>query len=278
MKPAVVAVALSLACSVFASEVRRGDVFRTGTVPVICPSPPFGALYSSDLTFKQWFATGGAIAFDSIGNLYALDGALLGVFDSTLAKVRVIALPELASSLAVSGAGFAYVVADSGTTYVYSPGGALQAKFKLPNVSLPVQALSIDIAPEGCTLVYGVHADRYDACANLPLPSLAPSEEFTAVRALRDGGFAGATKTHLELFNAAGQRVIDVPLPAPANAFAFDTNPDVVFLALPDKIVKMNIRDQSILAHDFNIYPHSVAVFGEERPSVSGAKRRAARR
>ena len=269
-----------------AADVQRGDVFRTAAMTIMCPTPPLGALYSRDLQWKQYLATGRAIAFDSVGNLYSVDGTALDVFDTSLHKIRTVAIPEAASALAVSGAGFAYVAGESGTVFVYSPGGVWQSEFTLPSA-----AESIDIAPEGCTLVYvgavGV-VNRFDVCAGVALPRIAQDERFTAIRALRDGGFAGATASRIEIWNGAGQMVHSVNIPnerfsnevAHVAALAFDVDPDYIVLVTNSGLMKMNVRNPSGAITDALNNPFGVAVFGEERPSPSRfatpAKRRGA--
>ena len=280
MRRAFLVVTLSFALCGFAADVKRGDVFRTALMTLMCPTPPLGALYAPDLTWKEWVATGRAIAFDSVGNLYSADDSTLDVFDSTLRKVRSVALPEPASSLAVNDAGITYVVGESGTVYVYSPGGMLQYRFTLPNLELPARQVSIDVAPEGCTLVYagaGGSVNRFDSCAQIALAPVATDEHFTAIRAMREGGFAGATDSRLKFYNGSGQVVFDIALPrerfsprlTQVAAIAFDTNPDFIYLAANDGLRKLNLRDLSMPDIAAITSPFSVAVFGEQRPTPS---------
>ena len=129
--------------------------------------------------------TGTAVAFDSIGNLTTIDNGALLTFDSMLQQTRRVPLMEPASSLAVDAAGFATVVGESGTAYVYSPGGILQRSFALPGVFVPAREVNIDVSPEGCTLVYlgaGGKVNRFDGCTQIALA--APDDRFTAIRAL----------------------------------------------------------------------------------------------
>src|SRR5258706_9845357 len=92
-----------------AAEVMRGDIVRGADPPaILCPSPPRTAVLSPDLEFKSWLYTGDALAFDSIGTLYAAGDTRLESFDSTLRKIRTVELGEQISALAVDAAGFAY--------------------------------------------------------------------------------------------------------------------------------------------------------------------------
>src|SRR5205814_168977 len=128
-------------------------------------------------------------------------GALI-TFDSMLQQTRRVPLMETANSLAVDAAGFATVIGESGTAYVYSPGGILQRSFALPGVFVPAREVSIDVSPEGCTLVYlgaGGKVNRFDSCSQMALA--APDERFTTVRALNDGGFAGVDGDRIEFFD-----------------------------------------------------------------------------
>jgi|GEM_PF-4295548 len=277
---AVAAILLSCALPAFASDVKRGDVFRTAVMTIMCPTPPLGALYSGDLTFKTWIATGGVVAFDSVGNLYAAGDSALQIFDTTLRPVRTIALSEAPIALAVNDAGVSFVAGTSGNLRVYSPGGVLQQAFMLPNVAPPVSFMSIDVAPDGCTLVYtgaNDRVNRFDVCARVALPPIAQDRRFTAVRALRDGGFAGATDTRIELWNGSGQLIHSVALPPErfnnrpvhVEALAFDVDPNFVVIATDTGLMKLNIRNPAIVKSDFLSNPIGVAVFGEARPAAS---------
>lgn len=270
---AVAALAMSFTLCVFGADLRRGDVLRTGTFPAImCPTPPPGALYSPALEFKGYLgSTGLAIAVDGVGNVYNVDGMKFEIFDPMLQSIRRMPLPEPSSSLAVDAAGFAYVIGESGTLYVYSPAG-FQRSFTLPNLFIPSRFVSVDIAPDGCTLVYtgvGGAATRFDACAGVPLPDIAKGERFDAVRALRDGGFAGAAGDHLEFYDGAGRLLDDVVIRAHdrIGAFAFDIDPDYVWIATDTQLARFNFRTRTLTVHTMLSDPHAVAVFGENRPS-----------
>jgi hypothetical protein len=288
MRAAAIVVSLTIALAANAVELKRGDVVRSSSSPVImCPTPPRTAAYSSDLMFKSWIWTGDYVGFDSVGNLYAADGSTLQSFDVMLQPIRTVVLKEAASALAVDAAGFAYVVGESGRVYVYSPGGVYQRGFWLPNSgSTPVR--SADITPNGCTMVYvGDHhsMNRYDACAELPLPSLAADERFDAVRALNDGGFAGATSGHIKFYDSTGRVLHDIPAPSGnvVGALAFDTDPAYLWVATDETFSRVHIADHFVSPRTYSFNPGSVAVFGEQRasastlPAIPPSKRRSAR-
>ena len=272
---AVTALALCFSLSAFAADVRRGDIVRVAALNVImCPTPPPGALHAPDLTWKSYVAAGDEVAFDSIGNLYAVNLMTLEIFDSMLQSIRKVQLPEISSSIAVDAAGFAYVVGESGTAYVYSPGGTFQRSFTLPNLFIPARRVSIDIASNGCTLVYvgvGGSASRFDACSGMPLPAIATGERFDALRALADGGFAGATGDRIKFYDSSGRILGDIAAPThdTVAALAFDVDPDYLWIATKNLLVRMSIRDHTITARSSYFDPYAVAVFGEQRPAAS---------
>ncbi|HXH92160.1 MAG TPA: hypothetical protein VNN25_11315 [Thermoanaerobaculia bacterium] len=281
--------AFAVSVSAEAAEVLRGDVARSAAIPVIlCPTPPRTSLYSGALAFKDYLWVGDAMAFDANGNLYGVDGTSLQSLDTSLQPIRTVKLPEGSSSLAVDAAGFAYVVGKSGIVYVYSAGGAFQRRFALPNLTPPVSAISIDVSPNGCTLVYigdGGFAYRYDACAQIPLPAIAAGERFQAIRALSDGGIAGAVGNHINFYDATGRLVYELLASpdSPVLAMAFDAEPNFVWIANETSLFRMHITDHAITAKTSILDPHNVIVFGELRPSaavlpsLAQAKRRSAR-
>ena len=280
---------LAVSVSAEAAEVLRGDVARSAAIPVIlCPTPPRTSLYSGALAFKDYLWVGDAMAFDANGNLYGVDGTSLQSLDTSLQPIRTVKLPEESSSLAVDAAGFAYVVGKSGIVDVYSGGGTFQRRFALPNLTAPVGAISIDVSPNGCTLVYigdGGFANRYDACAQMPLPAITAGERFQAVRALSDGGFAGAVGNHIKFYDTAGRLVYELLASpdSPVLAMAFDAEPNFVWIANETSLFRMHITDHAITAKTSILDPHNVIVFGELRPSATALppleqpKRRAAR-
>ena len=271
-----------------AADVMRGDIVRNAAPPaVMCPTPPRTAVLSSDLKFKSWLYTGDAVAFDSIGILYAAGDMRLESFDSSLQRIRSVALPEPASALAVDAAGFSYVVGQSGRAYVYSPGGAGQRSFVLPNLSAPVGAISVDVAPNGCTLLYvGDHGsvNRFDVCAQLALAPIATGERFEAVRALSDGGFVGATAGHIKFYDANGRLLHDILAPpgSPIVSLSFDTDPLSLWIANGQFLTRVGIVLGTIAARTPITDPGGVAVFGERRISSAslaaaiGTRRRGA--
>lgn len=258
-----------------AAEVRRGDVAISSDPPAImCPAPPRTSVLSFDLKWKSWLYTGDAVAFDSIGNLYAAGGTTLDVFDSTLQAIRSVPLVEPASGLAVDGAGFAYVIGQSGRAYVYSPGGIGQRTFALPNLSAQTGVVSIDVTPDGCTLVYvgdGGSLNRFNACAQVALAPIASGERFDAVRALSDGGVAAATDGRIRFYDSNGRLLFDVAAPAggPIAAFSFDTDGRSLWIANGTFLVRMGIVDRKITARTPVGHPGGVAVFGEHRTDAS---------
>jgi len=272
---AVVVAALSFSLGVFGADLRRGDVFRTATLQVImCPTPPMGSLYTRTLDFKSYAETGDAIAFDSLGFLYSVDYQTLLTLDPMLTTMRRTPLPELSSSITVDSAGFAYVLGESGTVYVYSPSGNFQRSFTLPNLFLPARNVSIDIGNDGCTLFYigaAGAASRFDACGGVALPAVAPDERFMAIRALADGGFVASTGNELHFYDSSGHLAgqLSVPNTDHITALAFDLDPDYLWIATEDQLLRMNIRDHSIAAKANLIEPHHVAVYGETRANVA---------
>ena len=281
-----------------AADVVRGDVVRNAQLPyVICPGPPPTALYSPALEFKSYLQAGDVVAFDSVGNLYTAgylvssSQMVLQSFDPSLRLIRSVPLPEPARGLAVDGAGFSYVVGLSGTLYVLSPGGAFQQRFALPNLPAATDPLaspvSIDVSPNGCTLVYvgaDGSANRYDTCALMPLAPIASGQHFDAVRALGDGGFAGAAGDHIFFYDAGGRLAYELLAPpgSPIGALAFDIDPQYLWIANATSLVRMRISDHAISAQTAIRYPRAVAVFGEHRPDATAfpaqlPKRRAAR-
>lgn len=258
-----------------AAEVMRGDIVRSADPPaVMCPTPPRTAVLSPNLEWKSWLYTGDALAFDSIGILYAAGDTTLESFDSTLQHIRTVVLGEPVSALAVDAAGFAYVVVRSGTTYVFSPGGVFQRSFMLPNLSAPVGTISADVTPDGCTLVYvgnGGSANRFDTCAQVALSPIAPGERFDAVRALSDGGIAGATAGRINFYDSNGRLLYGILAPpgGPVVALSFDIDRQSLWIANGAFLVRMNIFDQTITARTPIINPRAIAVFGERRISVA---------
>jgi len=287
--PLVVAVVIGLAsvCAE-AADIVRGDVVRSAQfAAILCPTPPPTALYSGMLQFKNYLDSGDVVAFDSVGNLYSVgvgnlyssNQLVLQSFDPSLTLIRSVPLPEAASGLAVDAAGFSYVVGVSGTVHVYSPGGMLQRSFALPNLP-PASAsaipspISIDVTPNGCTLVYiGADAsvNRYDACALMPLPPIATDRHFDAIRALSDGGFAGATGDHILFYDASGRLVYQLLAPSgsPIGAMAFDVDPQYLWIANQSSLVRMRISDHAVAAQTDIRFPRAVAVFGEHRPDAT---------
>jgi len=271
-----IAVAMSFSLCAFAADVRRGDVFRTASMQVImCPTPPAGALYSRTLDFKDYAETGDAIAFDGVGNLYSVE--LMTTFitlDPMLHPIRRVPLAEVSSSITVDAAGFAYILGESGTMYVYSPAGMFQRSFTLPNLFLPAQNVSIDIANDGCTLFYvgaAGAASRFNACSGVALPALAPDEHFLAIRALADGGFVGSSGNELHFYDSSGRLAGQISLPNTDHiaALAFDVDPDYLWIGTENQLLRMNIRDHSIAAKTNFIAPHHLAVYGESRASTA---------
>jgi hypothetical protein len=299
--PLVAAVVIGLASvRAGAADVVRGDVVRNAGVPFfICPGPPPTALYSPALAFKSYIEAGDVlVAFDSVGNLYAAGYAYswnqmdLQSFDPSLRLIRSVPLPEAARGLAVDAAGFSYVVGLSGTLYVLSPGGMFLRRFALPNLPAATDpyagAVSVDVTPNGCTLVYvgaGGSANRYDTCALMPLPLIASGQHFDAVRALSDGGFAGAAGDHIFFYDAGGRLAYELLAPpgSPIGAMAFDVDPQYLWIANQWSLVRMRISDHAIAAQTAIRNPRAVAVFGERRPDATALpaqlpKRRAAGR
>ncbi len=279
MTPARFAATLLLASSVAASaqaaEILRGDVARSAATPIVmCPTPPRTSLYSGALAFKDYLFVGDAMAFDANGNLYGVDGTTLQSLDTSLRPVVKVKLAEEASSLAVDAAGFAYVVGKSGVVGVYSADGTIQRRFLLPNLTQPVGAISIDVSPNGCTLVYigdGGFANRYDACAQLPLPPIAAGERFQAIRALSDGGFAGAAGDSIKFYDASGRLAYELLASpgSPVLAMAFDAEPNFMWIANETSLFRIHITDHAVTAKTAIVDPHNVIVFGELRPSAT---------
>jgi hypothetical protein len=299
--PLVAAVVIGLASvRAGAADVVRGDVVRSAMYAfIMCPAPPPTALYSGVLAFKGYLEAGDAVAFDSVGNLYSVrigdpysvNGPMLLSLDPSLSLIRSVPLPEAARGLAVDAAGFSYVVGLSGTLYVYSPGGMFQRRIALPN--LPAEAaseipspISIDVTPNGCTLIYiGADAsvNRYDTSALMPLAGIASDQRFDAIRALNDGGFAGATGDHILFYDASGRLAYGLLAPpgSPIGAMAFDVDPQYLWIANQWSLVRMRISDHTITAQTDIRFPRAVAVFGEHRPDATALptqlpKRRAA--
>jgi hypothetical protein len=280
---------LALSANVDAAEVLRGDVARSAASPIVmCPTPPRTSLYSGTLAFKDYFWVGDTMAFDANGNLYGVDGTVLQLLDTSLRPIGKVKLPEEASSLAVDAVGFAYVLGKSGVVYVFSAEGTFQRRFALPNLTPPVGAISIDVSPNGCTLVYlgdGGFANRYDACAQMPLPSIAAGERFQAIRALNDGGFAGAAGDSIKFYDTTGRLVYELLASpgSPVLAMAFDAEPNFMWIANATSLFRMHITDHAVAAKTAIVDPHNVIVFGELRPSATAlpplaqAKRRSAR-
>ncbi len=273
------------------AELVRGDVVRSADpLLFMCPTPPRTAAYTSQLEFKSYVNSGMAIGFDSVGNLYSVDGSTtLQLIDPTLQSARIVQLREPATAVAVDAAGYSYVVGISGNLAVYSPGGVAQRTVMLPNFPADGSTISIDVTPNGCTLVYtgqGGSANRFDTCAMLPLPSIESSQHFHAIRALSDGGLAAATDDHVLFFDASGRLVYQVlaSTGSPIMAIAFDIDPQFLWIASARSLERMRISDHAISVRTMIQNPTSVAVFGERRPESSAlptqapARRRAAAR
>jgi hypothetical protein len=286
--PLLLAAVISSAAS--AAEVMRGDIVSTSnTRAIMCPAPPRTSVLSPNLEWKSWLYSGDAVAFDSIGTLYAAGDITFESFDSTLRNIRTIVLGEPLIGLAVDSAGFAYVVGQSAKTYVISPGGVLQRTFRLPNLNAPIGDISVDVTPDGCTLFYvgdGASANRYNVCAQVLLAPIAPGERFEAIRALSDGGFAGATDGRIKFYDPTGHVVYGIVAPPGGRvaAFSFDIDGQSLWIANETFLVRMNIIDQTITARMPVSNPRTIAVFGERRisaaslPAAAPPRRRSAGR
>jgi hypothetical protein len=284
----VLLLAVVVTSAATAAELVRGDIVtNSDPLAILCPSPPRTFVLSSDLKWKSWVYTGDAVAFDSIGNLYSAGGNMLESFDSTLRTIRSVTLIEQASALAVDAAGFSYVIGQSGRTYVYTPGGILQRAFMLPNLSAPVGAISADVTPDGCTLVYvgdGASVNRFNSCAQVALAPIAAGERFEAVRALSDGGVAGATNGRIKFYDSTGRLLYGVIAPAgtPIVALSFDIDAQSLWVANGELLMKMRIIDGTITARTPLSHSLGMAVFGERRasaatlPAVAPPRRRSA--
>jgi len=270
------------------ADIVRGDVVRGGDVVLICPSPPHTAAYTSRLEFKSYVEAGDAIAFDSVGNLYSVDGSIvLQSISPDLQHFQSVHMPDPAHAIAVDSAGYSYVIGQSGRLFVYSPGGILQRSVVLPNLPSDRFTISMDVTPNGCTLFYtgeGGSANRYDACAMLPLTPIASGQNFRAVRALSDGGVAAATDDHIYFYDGMGRLVYQLlaSLDSPIKAIAFDIDPQFLWVATAQSIVRMRLSNHEVITRTAMRNPTSVAVFGEHRPDSSALpaqapqKRRAA--
>jgi hypothetical protein len=258
-----------------AADVMRGDIVTTTTTRLpMCPAPPRTAIFSPHLEWKSNLYSGDAVAFDSIGTLYAAEDYVFESFDSTLRNIRADVVGENVIGLAVDSAGFAYVVGLSGKTYVMSPGGLLQRTFSLPNLTASVSAISIDVTPDGCTLVYvgdGASVNRFNTCSQVALAPIAPGERFDAIRALSDGGFAGATTGRIKFYDSTGRLIYGIVAPPGGRvaALSFDIDGQSLWIANETFLVRMNIIDQTITARTPVSNPRTIAVFGERRISAA---------
>ncbi len=273
-------------------QLMRGDVV-TGRGPnsaILCPTPPSVSIYSPELATKLQMYTGNVVALDANGNLYALANAYttpptstLEVFDATQRKIRTTTIPEPASSMAVDATGVAYVLAESGVVRVFAPSGALTRTFVLPSAGAPAPLISIDIAPDRCTLVYagaGGVADRYDACSDRALPGVVAEHPFEAVRAMDDGGFAGAVAGRIRFYDRDGRLLQDLPAPrtGTVSGMAFDATGEALWVGYNFSLYRIQLRDHSIVRQGQALDPRWIAVFGETRPAPASVAPPAGRR
>ena len=275
---AAVLVAVSIAAICRAESLLRGDlVAGIRYNPIMCPAPPAVWVFSDQLAHKMDVYASGEIAVDGVGRIYVLSdlaAPLLEVFDAQFQRIRSLTLLEPSSSFAVDETGRAFIVGESGLVRIYSPEGTLVSTFPLPNVVTPVRDMSIDIAPDGCTLVYigpNRAAERYDVCSGTALPPVASGLD--AIRALRDGGFVGAIVGRIEFFDRNGRFVSDQPTPTAdrVNAIAFGPDGRTMWVATGSKIFEMRVGVPAVSAQTtvslVNIL--SLSVFGEQRPLAS---------
>jgi len=287
----------SVTVTASADMLLRGDIVSAIRFDaVICPTTPSVLVLASDLQRKNGPYAGGAVAVDGSGHIYVLENnnppwvdevvsTTLDVFDTSFQKVRTIALPENARSIAVDGNGTAYVVAETGKTRVYSPAGDFVRMFILPDVAAAPAPLSLDISSDHCTLAYlGAQgsANRFDACSLTALPSI--GEGFDAVRALADGGVVAAIGGRIRIYDGRGLLVADYasPTSGPVTALALGADGSSLWVAAHKQLFQIHfaggaVRDEAVL--DF-VNVRFLAVFGESRPAAVAAmpsKRRSIR-
>src|SRR5258708_39511010 len=96
---------------------------------------------------------------------------------------------------------------------------------------------------------------------------IAPGERFDAVRALSDGGVAGATAGLIKFYDSTGRLRYSIPAPPGGSiaALSFDTDDRSLWIANAESIVRMNIFNQMITARTRIRNPRTIAVFGERR-------------
>lgn len=287
---AVTALAVAFAAlAANADTLQRGDVILdVGYNVVMCPTPAGELVFSPDLIVnKSYIYDSGKVAIDASGNIYVLADwdQSLTVRDVQFQRIRTIELLEPSSSFTVDDTGRAYVVGESGLVRVYSPESDLVLTFTLPNVDTPVKNLSMDMAPDRCTLVYassGGAAQRYDICSATSSPAVGAN--FDAVRAMRGGGFVGATGGFIDFFDANGRLVAYRQSPSASRvaALAFSADGDTLFVASGSQLYAMPLTAHAVrrqTTNDRYFTAHALAVFGEERPSSTSfaTKRRVAR-
>ena len=134
--------------------------------------------------------------------------------------------------------------------------------------------ISVDVTPDGGTLVYvgdGGSANRFNTCAQVALPPIAPGERFEAIRALSDGGIVGATAGRIKFYDATGRLLYGILAPpgGPVVALSFDVDPQWLWIANGNSLVRMNILDQTISPRTQIWSLRAIAVFGERRISAS---------
>jgi len=259
-----------------AERWTTGDVVRTDEMQMyMCPMvPPTPAVYTRELVFKDWLYVSTVLGFDGAGSLHYLTGDALAKMDrEPLIPTPNAKLPEWMNALAVDAAGSSYLVGTSGRLYVYSPANARLRDFALPNATRPAWGMNVDVSPDGCTFLYvgdTAAVNRFDVCRGAPLPAVAEEEHFTAVRALADGGFAGATRDRIRFYDASGRLRYEIQAPAtPVAAMAFDVDPEYLWVATAQQLVRVRIQDGKITTVSERVPVQNVAVVGERRPSAA---------
>jgi hypothetical protein len=131
---------------------------------------------------------------------------------------------------------------------------------------------AIDVSPDGCTLWYQVissfGAYRYDLCHSQPLANPLPRDDFQTIRALRDGGLAGASLNSLRFYNAAFHLIHTIAIPDLATAFAFSADGQFVWLSTQNALYEIRISDGACTLIRAR-RSQSLAVIGERRPSIA---------
>jgi hypothetical protein len=295
-RPVQVAVrAILIALSLFAAVSAGAMTIAPGDIAVVPQRGPYGIqplplwpMYLLDGTGVYKGAWPGSddvdlVAFGPNNHLFGIDiNSIVFEVDGSFNLVRTI--PPVPGQAGAAGFligpnGDFYVLDYLYVLYILSPAGQVKTSYPLPSTQSN-QRPTLDLASDGCTVLYtdGTQTGRrFDACTGTALANL-PGGPATVVRALADGGFVTVWGITLSFYDATDRLIRSFAIfPNFLNTITdlrFDSDPRFLWLT-GYEILKVRIADGYISGGNSRP-PHSVAVNGEQRPTIAevGALRR----